>query len=572
MVLFTSGVWLGALLSLISVVRSQNASIVHSGDADPTEDFCFLNRPMMAQKDGMLYIAGGYMGYPTRHTDHNGPNRVLRSLNVSKSFRISDGSASFINVEMVPDNLPSVQDAAFFPTESGFDLTFGAWYPYNRTIYGRRDAPIMNKKWRYEIATGRWTNTDITLRNWFRSNTSRRVSSPMTAWVPSLKKGFLFGGYFSSVNETSLRVTVREEHPGLITYEQATNTWTNQSTSFGGISEGGLVHITTATDEVLIQLGGRTQWYTRMMEFSDIRIYSTNQSKWYTQRLPAGAPAPAPRYSFCTALKSAPDGSSHQIYIMGGAEASSPVETKGGPTVDSVWALSIPSFEWALLEVRSMTSAMNPRARISPKCQAIGRHYIFLYGGSNTLSSSATVTCDKKANSAFLFDVNTLTWADKFEPNEGTYEIPQKVLELIGGNKTGGSTKKAPPNGWSDPDLETVMALKSTPSPPPRSPSITSSPKPNVGAIAGGTIGGIAAVLLVLLGVVILRLRREKKRSQIPPNHTATPQALFGTLKEGDNPMEFMEPNQTNSSGAFVGQFPSAGWGGGWTPGTERVT
>jgi hypothetical protein len=48
-------------------------------------------------------------------------------------------------------------------------------------------------------------------------------------------------------------------------------------------------------------------------------------------------------------------------------------------------------------------------------------------------SYSGPVTCDKKANAAFLFDVNTLTWTDEFTPNEGTYEIPSQVIELIGG-------------------------------------------------------------------------------------------------------------------------------------------
>ena len=87
----------------------------------------------------------------------------------------------------------------------------------------------------------------------------------MLAWIPSLKKGFLFGGTFVSVNGTSLKVTDLEEHNGLITYDQATNTWANETTPLGGISEGALVHITTATDEVLIQFGGRSEWATRLV-------------------------------------------------------------------------------------------------------------------------------------------------------------------------------------------------------------------------------------------------------------------------------------------------------------------
>jgi len=81
----------------------------------------------------------------------------------------------------------------------------------------------------------------------------------MTAWIPSLKKGFLFGGTFFAVNGTSLEVTRLEEHNGLITYDKAINTWKNETKPFGGISAGGLVHLTTATDEVLIRFGG-TSW------------------------------------------------------------------------------------------------------------------------------------------------------------------------------------------------------------------------------------------------------------------------------------------------------------------------
>jgi hypothetical protein len=82
-----------------------------------------------------------------------------------------------------------------------------------------------------------------------------------------------------------------------------------------------------------------------MKSFSEINIYSTKKSKWYTQHLPSEALVPAPESAFCTALKSAPDGSSHQIYIIGGIESSPFVDQPESPTVGSVWVLSIPSFE-----------------------------------------------------------------------------------------------------------------------------------------------------------------------------------------------------------------------------------
>jgi len=142
---------------------------------------------------------------------------------------------------------------------------------------------------------------------------------------------------------------------------------------------------------------------------------------------------PDPRFAFCTALKLASDGSSHQIYVMGGLEGGPLGHATGGPTVGSIWVLSIPSFEWVRLPATSKTPAADPKGRISPKCQAIGEHYIFYYGGKSTSHYSGNATCDKKANAAFLFDVNTLTWTNEFTPNEGTYQIPSQVVDLIGG-------------------------------------------------------------------------------------------------------------------------------------------
>jgi len=93
MLLLTSGVWLlGALLSF--------PSVVHSLDVNPTEDFCSLSYHMsrtpsnllkcfyslftdqravyiVAQKDGVLYIVGGWMTYPLEYSTYDGPSLWL---------------------------------------------------------------------------------------------------------------------------------------------------------------------------------------------------------------------------------------------------------------------------------------------------------------------------------------------------------------------------------------------------------------------------------------------------------------------------------------------------------------
>jgi len=115
---------------------------------------------------------------------------------------------------------------------------------------------------------------------------------------------------------------------------------------------------------------------------------------------------------------------------MGGVGTRTDTNIWGDP--QTIWVLSIPSFQWAQLTANSKNEAADPGARLAPKCQAIGEHYIFYYGGTKPWNSSLSA-CDKKANAAFLFDVNTLTWTDEFTPNEGTYEVPPQVINLIGG-------------------------------------------------------------------------------------------------------------------------------------------
>ena len=95
--------------------------------------------------------------------------------------------------------------------------------------------------------------------------------------------------------------------------------------------------MTMATDEVLIQFGGRaggatevvcsladqfrvsftlpnrqSDNYLGQVPLSNIHIYSTKLSKWFTHSLDSKATLPILRYAFCTVVKLAPDQSSHQ--------------------------------------------------------------------------------------------------------------------------------------------------------------------------------------------------------------------------------------------------------------------
>ena len=87
----------------------------------------------------------------------------------------------------------------------------------------------------------------------------------MTSWIPKLNRGYMFGGVYEFYRNTHAIAQETYEVDGLIVYNPETKIMTNTSTPVGAINEGGLVHLTTATDEVLIQFGGRTGVATKVV-------------------------------------------------------------------------------------------------------------------------------------------------------------------------------------------------------------------------------------------------------------------------------------------------------------------
>lgn len=121
------------------------------------------------------------------------------------------------------------------------------------------------------------------------------------------------------------------------------------------------------------------------------------------------------------------------------------------------------------------------------------------------------------------------------------------------------------------------MTLKTTPANPNTSGSPsnngTSSPtgsgsgsnsnpsKTNVGAIAGGAVAGVAAVALGLLGAMMLRRHRQKKKGpQLSPNPTKLRLASAGNLEEGrsSSPQELMNHNRVSGGGGYAAELPAA--------------
>jgi len=162
-----------------------------------------------------------------------------------------------------------------------------------------------------------------------------------------------------------------------------------------------------------------------MREFN---IYSTKQSRWYSYVAPEGRNVPDPRTNLCHTIVSAQDSSSHQIIIYGGiseAEVYKPDST--------VWALSIPSFDWVQLAGNATDSTRNPGSRYWPICALVGNKYMLSWGGQPTSwDGLSRLGCDEGWRVTFLFDISKGLWVDQFQPGQ-EYLVPDEVVQIIGG-------------------------------------------------------------------------------------------------------------------------------------------
>jgi hypothetical protein len=258
----------------------------------------------------------------------------------------------------------------------------------------------------------------------------------------------------------------------------------------------------------------------------DIDSYLQNPSSngsWYSQRTTGDIPAP--RIDFCTVVISASDNSSHHIYLYGGID---PI-TKTG--YDDVLILTLPSFTW------TNVWPIGEAPRWGHNCHVAGKRQMITVGGNNTNG----LTCDWEAKGVAVWELSTLTWGSVFLTNLTEYQVPEKILEITGGNANGNATKKDPALGWTDQRLQTVFAT------PRRLASSSTSPTPSkshTGAIAGGVVGGIAGLaLLAFLGIFLLRRHRKRHGPHELQNN---PSPTGREIGEGKDRFELQAVNENN--------------------------
>lgn len=163
----------------------------------------------------------------------------------------------------------------------------------------------------------------------------------------------------------------------------------------------------------------------------------------------------------------------------------------------NVFVLTMPQFIWK--RIPSSIASM----RASPSCDVINGQLLIVGGDDPTITG---LNQDPWQNGIGIFDMNSLAWASGYTHDHAPY-TRNMALESHAGNSPVDYTPLAS-------SLFLAKASDSTASSAGGAPSDEPSGGPNVGAIAGGTIGGVLVLALAGLGVWFWLRRQRKTRAE----------------------------------------------------------
>lgn len=327
--------------------------------------------------------------------------------------------------------------------------------------------PPANAIWEYtsQLSNGPWVqaNTD--------GDPVQRIHLGPSVQSATKSVGYYLGGAMTPRSDPSFNALPNATPymvEGLLTFNEASRSLQNSSTKGlnqdGTVAAGFLAQIETlGSAGVLVAFGGFTNLPGEAMNLDDadlvdpslhwglanISVYDIDSGTWYHQ-LSTGD-IPPWRYHGCSVMVSAPDQSSHSIYVFGGWG-----NTAGGSD-GNVYVLSIPSFRWIRVNEDS-------NLRVRHHCGLIGNHTMLVVGGvqpnGEDLQPIDASGCDASpmfAQGLGIFSLNDHTWVTNYDPSRGSlpYQVHPSISNIIGGNGNGSASVQTPLGGFGQPILGT---------------------------------------------------------------------------------------------------------------------
>lgn len=496
---------------------------------DPLNNFCRRWYHQSQVKNNILFVDGGIESFSDRSAIQygiqpnwtgpitTGPNDYVIAINMSASWdwktNISEVVINKTAAIETGNPPPNVQSGAFFqgPPNDPQIYLYGGVTPSINQSFQYWQWPTTNQYtlWGFHTVSHAWAQYDIF------SSVPERPSQGASAEVPDLGLAFYMNGMITkwSSPTTSYLGNNTMFLGGMVVIDLKKQTATNRSTDTitNGRARvrGGMIYVPKlGPNGVLVTVGGATQSFgtLNMVPMNQVNIFDVStvlgtanntSDGWYTQTITGTAPES--RVDFCLVLASAPDNSSHNIYMYGGWDP-----TQSNKYFDEVWVLSLPSFTW--VEIYNGTAP-----RFGHSCHTVGNRQMITIGGLDNVN--ATDYCDWEFMSVAIYDLTDGTvngWGSIFSVDKPPYQVNAQVSAVIGGGLNGNATKLLPAGGWSTTLIANLFTGTNNQTEPVNVNGLTTSTSPtkskNIGAIIGGTIGGVATLaLLAALALLFVR-------------------------------------------------------------------
>ncbi|KAL8393536.1 hypothetical protein RB599_005842 [Gaeumannomyces hyphopodioides] len=332
---------------------------------------------------------------------------------------------------------------------------------------------------------------------------------------------------------------------GLVTYNMNSQGWTNESLSrdgdaaFGPRSrpnqhDGAAVclpeNVGTRGGGLAFFLGG-WQPYTvgttdpQMITFRDVFFYDIATQRSYKQ-LTSGEP-PDSAIGLCAVVAGGKNASSssYEIFLV--------VPETRDP--GAVYILTVPGFHWFKVPYDGASRDLNRWRHRCAVDNRGGRQMIAIGGVAGTPTAAYWLQKDVWLNGLKVFDLTSLRWGDEYNADAPPYEAPDMVKDWYAKEYKGLDSISWSGNG-------NTKALFSSMPAPSQVPKQQGDATP-VGAIAGGVVGGVAA--LAAAGALAWFCLRRKKQRQQQQQHQGQPPmdssthgqiAMPGTNSQGQWP------------------------------------
>ncbi|KAF3933064.1 hypothetical protein ABW20_dc0108103 [Dactylellina cionopaga] len=349
-----------------------------------------------------------------------------------------------------------------------------------------------------------WFATDLDL-----DNRRGALASRNTYFDVADRLGYVVGGTVGGISTGSF-----------LTYDGNDAKWSNSTLPWGVTDGDGAMGSFRIGNRVLLVYVGGTINGVRL-PLDKAQIFDSVTNTWYTQSLSGvRGQIPSPRTHTCVTNVAAPDNSSYQMLMFGGA-----MDNEERTVLSDLWALNIPSFEWVLLDDSlARPDRRAPGRTYAPSCHVIMGNTLVVYGGKKSGTVESSPSCERFGDAGYFMNLNNLTWLDRYEAKQVEYQIPNKIQEAIGGGPQGGATLMAPKGGFADPVLATIFSSVAATTGSPtttgtgngetKTPENTPSPSAPIAAIIGAVLGALLLLTIGIIGFVCLRKRKARINKQ----------------------------------------------------------